>query len=152
MKDLKLRQVNKELAKIALAKPPERPSDGWVRTIRESLGMTTAQFSKRLGVIQQRVSALEKAEQDGAIKIKSLEKAAEALNCRLVYFLLPEMPLEEMLRKRAEMIATKRIVELAHSMELEAQPISPAEQRRQIEELARDLLAHNHKTLWDENE
>lgn len=149
MKDLKLQQISKELKRLSQVGFATKPAGGWVKTIRESLGMSAFQLAKRLGVIQQRISALEKAEQNGVIKIKSLEEAASALNCRLVYFFLPEEPLELMLEKRARIISEKRINESSHSMDLEAQPISEEEKERQINRLSQELLNKNHKALWD---
>jgi predicted DNA-binding mobile mystery protein A len=64
-----------------------RPPRGWI------LGMITAQFAKRLGVAQPRIIELERGEADGNITLKSLQRAAEALGCRLVYTLVPERPL-----------------------------------------------------------
>jgi predicted DNA-binding mobile mystery protein A len=150
MKDLKLRQVSKELARLSEVCLFTRPSGGWIKTIRESLSMTSIQFAKRLGVIQQRISRLEKAERDSIIKLKTLEEAAKALNCRLVYFFIPNEPLEQMLENRARLIAKNRIAEISHSMELEDQGISQEEQNIQIEKLALELLKNNLKILWDE--
>jgi predicted DNA-binding mobile mystery protein A len=150
MKDLMQRQVSRELQRLTKIGPVTRPPSGWVRTIREALGMTARQLAERLGVIQQRVSALEKAEPRGGLKLKTLEDAAEALNCRLVYFLVPLEPIETMLKKRAHGVAKKRIVQSSHSMDLEAQPVSDEEKRRQIDELANELLTKRPKELWDE--
>jgi predicted DNA-binding mobile mystery protein A len=149
MKDLKLRQVSRELSRFSQIGTVIKPAGGWIKTIRESMFMSTHQFAKRLGVAQQRISALERAEQNGVIKIKSLEQAANALNCRLVYFLLPEEPLETILENRAKLVAKKRIEESSHSMDLEAQSISQEEKDRQINQLARDLLEKHHKSLWE---
>ncbi len=135
MKDLMRRQVSRDLQKLSELEPVSRPPAGWIRTIREALGMTTQQMAKRLGVIQQRISALEKAEAHGGLKLQTLHDAAAALNCRLVYFLVPEEPIETMLEKRARIIAEKRIARSAHSMDLEAQPVSEEERQQLIADL-----------------
>ena len=44
--------------------------------------MTARQLGQRLGVSQPRVTAIEKAEAEGALTLQSLEKAANALNAR----------------------------------------------------------------------
>ncbi len=72
-----------------------RPSRGWLKAIREALGMTTAQLGQRLGVVQSRVVAIEQAEAKGTVTLNSLEKAAQALDCRLVYALVPRQSLED---------------------------------------------------------
>lgn len=150
MKDLKLRQVSKELARLNEGCLLTRPTGGWIKTIRESLSMTSIQFAKRLGVIKQRISELEKAERSSTIKMKTLEEAAKALNCRLVYFFIPNEPLEQMLENRAKLIAKNRITEISHSMALEDQVVSQEEQKIQIEKLTAELLKNNLKILWDE--
>jgi len=150
MKELKLRQVSKELTRLGELCSLTRPGGGWIKTIRESLGMTSVQFAKRLGVIQQRISQLEKAEKNAIIKMKTLEEAARGLNCRLIYFLIPNEPLEQMLENRARLIAKNRIAEISHSMDLENQGVSQEEQKVQIEKLTRELLENNLKILWDE--
>ena len=150
MKDLMNRQVIRELKKISKIGLAQLPPAGWIRTIREVLGMTATQLAKRLGVVQQRVSALEKSEINGALKLKSLEEAAHALNCRLVYFFVPNEPLEKTLEDRAFAIAGKRIDQSTHSMNLESQPISKEERHKQFDVLVKELLTKRTKELWDE--
>src|SRR5262245_47394175 len=72
-----------------------RPHRGWIRAIRDGLGMSTAEMGKRMGAIQQNVSGLERAEQHGTIKLDTLRRAADALDCDLIYVLLPRKGLEE---------------------------------------------------------
>src|ERR1700722_8381925 len=79
-----------------------RPPKGWLRAIRDALGMTTAQFARRLGVSQPRIIELEKSEVTGGVTLNTLQRAAEALGCRLVYALVPERALADTVRERAE--------------------------------------------------
>ncbi|MBK8840867.1 MAG: helix-turn-helix domain-containing protein [Hyphomonadaceae bacterium] len=72
----------------------ERPARGWIKAIREALGMTTAQLAARMGVAQPRITELEKREAGRVVTLQSLERAAEALDCRLVYILVPNDSLE----------------------------------------------------------
>lgn len=150
VKDLMKRQVIRELQKLTDLKLVIKPSSGWIRTIREALGMTAEQLGKRLHAIQQRVSAIEKAEPIGALRIKTLEEVALALNCDLVYFLVPKQPIEKMLERQAYKIARKRIEQSSHSMDLEEQSISEEEKRRQIDKLAKELLVKKSKELWSD--
>src|ERR1700684_3456940 len=71
--------LDMELKPLRTMAPLIRPESGWIRVIRESLGMTTGQFAKRLGVAQPRVAALERAEANEVVTLKSLRQAAEAL-------------------------------------------------------------------------
>ena len=68
-------QLDKRFSKLRPFAQAARPSRGWIRVIREALGMTTGQFAKRLGVQQPRVIVLERGEADGNITMKTLERA-----------------------------------------------------------------------------
>src|SRR5512140_2671138 len=76
--------LDQQLRPLRTMDPLIRPERGWIRAIREAVGMTTGQFAKRLGVAQPRVAALERAEANEAVTLKSLRQAAEALDCMLV--------------------------------------------------------------------
>lgn len=143
-------QLDKRLSSLrAIAQTP-RPSRGWVHAIRQALGMTTGQLARRMGVSQPRIVKLESAEAEGSITLESLERAAEALGCRVFYVLMPEKPLGETLRLRADEIATQRSASVDQTMRLEAQAVTDAKARAAIKKrLAEDLLRHPAR-LWDE--
>ncbi len=127
-----------------------RPPRGWLRAIRDALGLTTKQFAKRLGVSQPRVVALEKGEVDETVTLASLRRAAEALDCQLVYVMVPNRPLVDMLRERAEAKADEQLEGVGHTMRLENQALTAGDQRRQREVLIDQLLRGNLHRLWDE--
>src|SRR5271167_4387486 len=81
------------------------PVRGWIKAIREALGMSTAQLAKRLGVRQPSVVAIEQSEAKGTIELATLRRVAEALGCTLVYAFVPNKPLETMVRERARRFA-----------------------------------------------
>lgn len=127
----------------------DRPEGGWVKAIREALGMTTGQFARRLGVSQPRIPALEKAEANGTVTLKTLRQAAEALDCTLVYALVPRTPLQETVEKRARAIAERQFARTNHTMRLENQAVTKVRQQRAIDELAR-TLTENERRLWED--
>lgn len=127
-----------------------RPPRGWLRAIRDALGLTTAQLAKRLGVSQPRIVALEKGEVDETVTLASLRRAAEAMDCQLVYAMVPKHPLVDMLRQRAEVKADEQIARVSHTMSLENQSLTADDQRRQREILIDQLLHGNLSRLWDE--
>jgi len=127
-----------------------RPPRGWVKAIREALGMTTAQLAKRLNVSQPRVLGIEKAEVSGSIKLESLERAARALDCRLVYALVPRKPLESLVEDRARERAKKRLWATSHSMALENQWVGEADEREHLERLVQMLLSRPGSALWED--
>lgn len=114
--------------------------------------MTTAQLAKRLGVVQSRVSVMEKAEVQQSLTLASLARAAHALDCRLVYALVPRQPLEDMVEDRARLKARKRIESISHSMALEAQGVAEADEQEQLKRMVRRLLEKSGSDLWEEDE
>jgi predicted DNA-binding mobile mystery protein A len=127
------------------AKPPR----GWIRAIRDALGMTTSQLAKRMGVTQPRISELERAEAGGNVGLQSLERAAQAMGCRLVYALVPLAPLSQTIQERAERLADRDVSAVEQSMKLEDQsvedPAAHAELRRRIV----DELIRSPSRLWN---
>ncbi len=126
-----------------------QPASGWIKPIREALGMTTGQFAKRLGVAQPRVAALERAEADGVVTLKSLRHAAEALDCDFVYALVPRKPLEQVVKERARYLAERQLARTDQTMRLENQAVSQARMARARDELAAEILRDGRR-LWAE--
>ena len=129
-----------------------RPPRGWIKAIREALGMTASQLAQRLGVSQPRIFTIEKAEAKGSITLDTLERAAHAMDCRLVYALVPRKPLDELVKDRAELKAKKRLESTRHTMALEAQGVSPDDENEQLGRLVRQLIEQSGSKLWEEDE
>ena len=144
------KQLDKRLNLLQNVESLARPPRGWIKAIREALGMTTAQLAKRLNVSQPRVPGIEKAEISGSIKLESLERAARALDCRLVYALVPGKPLESLVEDRARELAKKRIWATSHSMALENQRVDEADKREHLERLVQKLLTQPGSALWED--
>lgn len=145
------RQLDKRLKSFRGPESLTRPSRGWVRAIREALGITTAQLAKRIGVSQPRAVAIEKGEANGSITLGSLERAANALDCRLVYALVPRDPLEEMVRVRAQRLALRRLESTRHSMSLEGQDVDETDEQEQLKGMVTRLLDKAGSELWEED-
>src|SRR6202162_2401094 len=97
-----IRHLDRRFATLRPLAKSQRPPKGWLRAIRDALGMTTAQLGRRLGVSQPRIVELEQSEVSGKVTLNSLQRAAEALGCRFVYALVPDKRLAEIVRERAE--------------------------------------------------
>jgi predicted DNA-binding mobile mystery protein A len=143
------RNLDKRLSLLKNADALARPSRGWIRAIREALGITTTQLAKRLGIAQPSVIGLEKAEASKAITLETLERAARALDCMLVYALVPRKPLEAMVQERAREAASERLRAISHSMTLEDQRVGEDDERMQLERLAQKLIDGPGSALWD---
>ncbi|MDE0045572.1 MAG: mobile mystery protein A [bacterium] len=124
------------------------PPKGWIRALRDALGMSGAQLGRRMGVKAQSVADIEKSEASGTIQLKTLRRVAEALDCVVVYALIPKSSLEDMVQGRAREIAGKELTRIAHSMDLEAQGLSQKEREEQIEAYVQDHL--RARDLWED--
>jgi len=145
------RQLDKRLSSMQNMELFMRPPRGWLKAIREALGMTTAQLGRRLGVVQSRVVAIEQAETKGTITLNSLEKAAQALDCRLVYALMPRQPLEDIVEQRASLLAKSRLKSTGHTMTLEAQGVDATDESEQLKRLIQQLVEKSGSKLWEED-
>jgi predicted DNA-binding mobile mystery protein A len=142
---LQLKQLDKHIIQTSLT---ERPSGGWVRAIRNALGMSTKQLAKRMRVSQQAVSQLENKELDDSVTIKTLRKAAEAMNCKLVYSFIPQSgSLEGIVKNQAVAKATDLISAVDHTMQLEAQGVGNMQDK--IMEMAEELAKNPNSKLWE---
>ncbi len=136
--------------RLSAFKPDSRfavPPKGWIRAIRDALGMHAHQMGTRLGIRQQSVAELEKSEGYGTIQLKTLRQAAEALDCTLVYAFVPNSSLEGAVQTRAREIASKELARIGHTMDLEAQSLSKAKREAQIDEYIREHI--RERDLWE---
>jgi predicted DNA-binding mobile mystery protein A len=125
-----------------------RPRNGWLRAIRQALGMTTRQLAKFVGVTQAAVVDAERSEAKGDIALATLRRYATAMDCELVYALVPNRPLQESLEARAERVARDHVLRVRHSMALEDQQTSNEHLEREVAELRRNPLAGKRSRLW----
>lgn len=149
--ELKLRQLDATLNRWRAADLPPRPPAGWLKTIREALGMTATHQAKSLGVTTSTVTRLETSEADDTISLATLRRAAEALGCELQYALVPKQSLADTLEARATALAQQRMAAINHSMALEAQATSRETVEAQTRALADSLLKGSRRALWRES-
>jgi len=144
------KQLDKRLDLLRRTDALTRPPRGWIKAIREALGMTTAQLARRMGISQPRVVAIEKAEQTSAITLDTLERAARALDCKLVYSFVPKKTLDQLVEDRARIIAKERLTITRHTMALEAQSVSADNEKAQFELIVRRIVEKAGSDLWKE--
>ena len=123
-KELRLAQMDAVLQDAASHPLPQRPPAGWLRAIREALGMTSGVLAERLGVTASGARKLEQAEAVDAITLGTLRRVAEALDCDLQYALVPRRPLREMRWQQALRLAQQCQQRAGRTMALEAQPVA----------------------------
>lgn len=126
------------------------PVKGWIRAVREALGMSGRQLADRLNVSQPRIPRLEQDEVSGVVSLKTMRQAAEAMDCVFVYAIVPRTTLEDTLRARARKVAEARMQRVSHSMKIEAQELTAEEHRASVDAAVAELVREVPRELWDE--
>lgn len=148
LRDLQLRQTDASLASWKAAPLTPRPPLGWVRAIRDALGMSGAALARRLGMSTAGLRKLEAAEASEVITLASLRKLAQALDCELRYALVPRSTLSQQLQDRAEAVAKAQLSPVTHSMALEDQSVQSDWDKLHFDAVVRDLLEGSRRELW----
>ena len=146
---LKLRQLDESLRPVTGDLIPAAPSHGWLKAIREALGVTTRQFARRVGLANSTVVEAEQSEAAGTISVGQLRRLADALDCDLRYVLIPRTPLSEQVDVQAERKARERVSAVGHTMALEAQRAGSEFEQQQIAAVKDELLRGRRSRLWD---
>lgn len=127
-----------------------RPAKGWIRAIRDALGLTARQLAARMGKTHSTVVRLEQSEARDAITLASLREAAAAMGCTLVYALVPTRPLDQIVRDRAEASADELLRRVHQTMRLEDQALGRARLFEERERLINAILAKGGARLWED--
>jgi transcriptional regulator with XRE-family HTH domain len=95
--------------------------------VREAIGLTQVEVADKISIKRQSYAQLEKAEEEAAISLSSLRRAAEALDCELVYFVVPRGSAD---RTFSDLAASHdplapHATASAHSMALKSSPPLP---------------------------
>jgi predicted DNA-binding mobile mystery protein A len=143
-------QLDTTLKQLSPLRTLTSPAKGWVRAIRDALGMTGKQLAERLNVNQQRVARIERDEKLGKVTIETLKKVAEALDCVFVYGLVPTESLEQTVRKQAKAVAEKLMKRSNQTMMLEKQKLSEKEKQKTFKSLVEDITSSMPRSLWNE--
>lgn len=142
------RQLDRRFEGVSLESLLPRPRNGWIRTTRQALGMRLADLAKRLGVTEGSIRQSEAAELDESLTLKRLRRAAEAMECELVYAFVPKTSLEDSYKEQIRKRAVADAGRVARTMALERQGVSDDLTNRHAETLYRDYLGHPPRDLW----
>jgi predicted DNA-binding mobile mystery protein A len=133
-RNLRLKQLDRSLEPYHVAGKVSRPTKGWIHAIRQALGVSSGELARRLGTSRQLPLQLEKGEAEDRITLKSLRAVANALDCELVYALVPRAgTLHQLVEDRAHAEAQKRVLGVEHSMALENQAVGRIEEAVETE-------------------
>lgn len=125
------------------------PTKGWIRAIRNGLGMSIRQLAARMKVSASRIQRLEKDELVGAVTIRSMRRAAEAMDCVFVYAILPKDDLGSILKRQAQLKANEHMKRISHTMGLEAQSLDSEINEEMFKTLVQNLIDEKGSKLWD---
>lgn len=128
----------------------EGPSSGWIRAIREHLGISGVQLARKLGMTKQALKIIESSEKKGTISVGTLRKIADALDCDVKVALIPRCSLDALLKDRAYQVAERIVGRTALHMALEDQSTSNDFRKNQIQELAEELIRTGDRRIWDD--
>ncbi len=126
------------------------PRSGWINAIRTAFGLSTYQLAKRMGISQATVSEMEAREKKGGVTLETLERAANAMDCQLIYALVPKQEyssLEEVIEKRSVELAAEILNQVEHSMRLEKQGVGFS--KKELLELANKLKQDLDPRIWN---
>ena len=143
-------QLDETLKKLRPLTKLTAPAKGWVRAIRDALGMTGEQLANRLNTNKQRISRIEQDELSGNVTINTMRNVSQALDCTFVYGFVPTESLEKIVRNQASKVARMRMLRSNQTMMLEKQQLSEKEKQKAFESLVEEITNTMPKSLWDE--
>lgn len=146
---IKIKQLDRKFERKTLLREVEILSDGWIKEIRTALKMTYKQLAKKLSVTPGAIRFFEKNELNGTINLNSLKKIANALNCKLIYAIVPNETLEKTIDNRIDKVAKKMISQIDNSMMLEKQSVNRKILQEQLNNIKSELKHNLSSKLWN---
>ena len=149
-KSLQIQQLNGKMLAYASVQKVVPPPTGWIKAIRNAIGMSLLQLGNRLSITKQSVQDIERREKDGSITIKALREAARALDMQLIYGFVPkDGSLELLIERKAKELATQIVMRTNNTMKLEDQENTKQRIEKAIQERTTIIKTEMPKTLWD---
>lgn len=123
------------------------PRGGWIRAIRAGLGMSQEALAARLHIAKPSLAKLEKNELNETISIGKLAAVARAMDCQLVYVLVPNSGLDQTVQRQAEQVAARTLAYVDTTMSLEDQSVGPDHRAEQLAAQARKVIEANRQWM-----
>ena len=141
---LQIRALDKKTSELKSVNNIVPRGSGWINTVREAIGMTASQLAVRLGVTQPRITKMESNEDN--LKLSTMKKAAEAMNCEFVYYFKPKTTFQNLVEEQAQKKAAEILKTVNVNMALEDQEISTDEA---VKDFTDDLINTKIKQIWE---
>ena len=139
-----LRALSRKMGNLAQLRDTQPPKQGWISAVRQALGMTAKQLAERVGLSQPRIAKMELNENN--LKISTMKKIAEGLDCDFVYGFVPKSSLQETINRQARKKAEAILSNVNTNMALEDQI---ADDPNILTDVADEMIAKNIKRIWD---
>lgn len=82
-------ELERQVRPYRRARTKPRPPEGWLRAMRLATGMSTEWIAETMGFTRRMVFQAERSEQRKTISLGQLERMGRALECDVVYGLVP---------------------------------------------------------------
>jgi predicted DNA-binding mobile mystery protein A len=128
----------------------QTPPEGWLRTVRNALGMSGAQLAKKMGVSRARIAQAEQAELHGGVTLKSMQATAEAMGCRFVYAIVPPGRIEDIIMAQARNKSMAVVGTAGKHMALESQTLPGDKIAQEVERLTREIAQEMPPDFWSD--
>jgi len=112
------------------------------------MDIPAAYVAKRAQISRPRVLQIEKAEQSEAITLRTLRQLAHAMDCDLVYAVVPRKPLRQRLEDQIRNVAQLMLARVQHTMSLEDQSLQNKDLKDQLSRLIDTVRASSRRKLW----
>lgn len=140
-----------ELAKAARAFPRMNPDlvprSGWLREIRDALGISQSQLAARAGIARATVQQMERAEGRRRITLASLDRLSQAMGCQVAFAIVPKGGTLQDVRARQALARAAVLLKEKLKPSVYAD-LRPRELARRQERLAAKLLRGSKRKLW----
>ena len=96
-------ELERQVRPYRSARKSPRPPEGWLRAMRLATGIPADQIGKAMNLSTKMVFQIERSEQRKTISLQRLERMARAVECDVVYGLVPwSRSLEDKAREMVE--------------------------------------------------
>ena len=127
----------------------KQPNEGWIATVRKTLGLSTTQLGRLVNRTRANISAAEQSERNGGATLRTMKTMAEAMGCRFVYAIVPaEGGVHDLIVAQARRKARALVVEAGTHMALEKQALPDQKTEEEVERIAREFLADQPSDFW----
>lgn len=134
-----LKQIDRRIEAIRSSKDKTHVREGWIKYMRQALGLTMQELAQRVGLPASNIAQAEKREVEGKITLDLLNRMAHAMDCEVVYSIVPKTDIHTFIRTKALEKARAVLTDADLHMALEDQKVTGARDER-IERLAQKFI------------